>query len=218
MGRRAKHLSLAQRLSANRESSLKYSRSPQGQSARAASRRPQHRRKGGKASPPPSGTLPELPPPTERMLELHNEPLPLDAQLFKQALSSPEALDESDLARWKKEPPFVEDEDTSNPYSSSYLAFNKSLVEVLHGVRLREQNVWDIQLREDVSTKGRGFVIHGLQQEVAEMWKRWERVEQLLDERKYHPYHQSREYAMLEHYIQWLARTIYHLYYLKFLE
>ncbi|KAJ7218244.1 hypothetical protein B0H12DRAFT_1241657 [Mycena haematopus] len=218
MGRRAKHLSLAQQLSANRERSLKYSRSPQGKSARAASRRPQHRRKGGQHSPPPSGTLPELPPPTERMLELCNEPLPVGAQLFKQALSSPDALDESDLARWKKEPPFVEDEDTTDPYSSSYMAFNKSLVEVLHGVRLREQNARDIQLREDVSTKGRGVVIHELQQEVAEMWNHWERVERLLGERKYHPYHQSREHAMLEHYLQWLARTIYHLYYLKFLE
>jgi hypothetical protein len=33
----------------------------------------------------------------------------------------------------------------------------------------------------------------------------------------YHPFHQSREHLMLQHYIQWQARTIYHLYHLEFL-
>ncbi|KAJ7920660.1 hypothetical protein B0H13DRAFT_1867390 [Mycena leptocephala] len=37
----------------------------------------------------------------------------------------------------------------------AYLAFTKSLAEVLHGVRLREQNVRDIELREGMQTKGR---------------------------------------------------------------
>jgi hypothetical protein len=33
----------------------------------------------------------------------------------------------------------------------------------------------------------------------------------------YHPFHQSREHLMLQHYIQWQACTIYHLYHLEFL-
>lgn len=152
------------------------------------------------------------------MVELYNEALPLGAPLFKEALRSPDALDESDLARWKKEPPFVEDEDTTDPYSPAYLAFTKSLAEVLHGVRLREQNAHDVRLREAVLTKGRGSVMDKLQQEVATMWSCWERMEALLGERRYDPYHQSREFTMLEHYVRWLARTIIHLTHLKFLE
>ncbi|KAJ7828173.1 hypothetical protein B0H13DRAFT_2373348 [Mycena leptocephala] len=218
MGRRAKHHTLAQQASASRESSLKYVQSPKGKITRAASRRPAHRRKVPSARP---GTIPDLPAlsaPTARMLELYNQPLPHSAQLFKAALRSPDALDESDLGRWKEEPPFVEDDDTTDPYSPAYLAFTKSLAEVMHGARLREQNRQDIELRETVRTKGRGFVMRTLQPEIREMWMRWERAERLLSERKYNPYHQSREHTMLEHYIQWLARTICHLSDLKFLE
>ncbi|KAJ7764551.1 hypothetical protein DFH07DRAFT_770410 [Mycena maculata] len=215
MGRSAKHLSLAEKASANRESTSKYSRSPQGQTTRAASRRPAHRRK---CPLPPPRTLSNLPTPTPRMLELSNQALPFGSPLFKQALRSADALDESDLPRWKEAPPFVEDDDAMDPYSAGYLAFTKSLAEVLHGVRLRDQNARDIELRMGVSTKGLALVMHGLQEEVAKMWVRWERAEELLSESKYHPYHQSREHTMLLHHVQWLARTICHLYYLKFLE
>ncbi|KAJ7801138.1 hypothetical protein B0H14DRAFT_2615648 [Mycena olivaceomarginata] len=212
---KSQHRTLAQQATASRNSSLKYIRSPHGQNTRAASRRPERRRKGARA--PPS-TLPDVPTPTQRMVELYRQALPSDEPLFKEALRSPDAVDESDLARWKEEPPFVEDEDATDPYSAAYLSFTKSLAAVLHGVRLREQNAEDIQLREAVYTKGRGVVMHQLQQTVTTLWSRWARVETLLGEGKYHPYHQSREYTMLEHYVQWLARTIFHLTYLKFLE
>ncbi|KAJ7739075.1 hypothetical protein DFH07DRAFT_778868 [Mycena maculata] len=215
MGRTAKHRSLSQQASASRERSLKYIRSPQGQIARAASRRPKHHRKG---KPAPLGTLPNLRPPTQQMIDLYSQALPLGAPLFKAALRSPDALDESELARWKKEPPFVEDEDPTDPSSPAYMSFTKSLVDVLHGVRLREQNARDAELREAVETKGREFVMQELQREVAVMWSCWERMEVFMGERRYHPYHQSREFTMLEHYVQWLARTIFHLTHLKFLE
>lgn len=152
------------------------------------------------------------------MLELSNQALPFRSRLFQEALQSADALDESDLARWKEAPPFVEDDDTTDPYSAGYLAFTEALVKVLHGVRLREQNVRDVQLREDVLTKGWALVMRGLQGEVAEMWIHWQRAEELLGERKYHPYHQSREHTMLLHYIQWLARMICHLHHVEFLE
>ncbi|KAJ7078553.1 hypothetical protein B0H15DRAFT_954452 [Mycena belliarum] len=214
MGRRAKHRSLAQQAAASRESSLKYIRSPQGQIARAAPRRQAHPRK---QVPPPPSIVPNVPTPTQRMVELYSQVLPLDEPLFKEALRSPDALDESDLARWKEEPPFVEDEDTTDPFTTGYLAFTKSLVAVVHGVRLREQNTRDVELREAIQTKGRDAVVAQLQQEVTALWGCWERVDTLLRTRKYHPYHQSREFTMLEHYLQWLARTIFHLTYLRFL-
>jgi hypothetical protein len=152
------------------------------------------------------------------MLELYEQALPHGARLFQEALRSPDALDESELARWKEEPPFVEDSDSMDPYSPAYLAFTKSLAEVLHGVRLREQNVRDIELREGMQTKGRRFVMRGLHPEICGMWIQWERAERMLSEQKYNPYHQSREHTMLEHHVQWLARTICHLSHFKFLE
>ncbi|KAJ7923200.1 hypothetical protein B0H13DRAFT_1865152 [Mycena leptocephala] len=179
MGRRAKHLSLAQQASASRESSLK------GRIARAASRRPAQRRK---VPPAPLGTLHDLPvlstpipKPTARMLELYDQALPHGAPLFEDALRSPDALDESDLTRWKEDPPFVEDDDTTDPYSPAYLAFTKLLAEVLHGVRLREQNTRDVELREVVRTKGREFVTRTLQPEICEMWTKWARAEKMLE-------------------------------------
>ncbi|KAJ7722724.1 hypothetical protein DFH07DRAFT_783732 [Mycena maculata] len=181
MGRSAKHLSLAEKASANRESTSKYSRSPQSRTTRTASRRPAHQRK---CPLPPQRTLSNLPMPTPRMLELSNQVLPFGSPLFKQALRSADALDESDLPRWKEAPPFVEDDDAMDPYSAGYLAFTKSLVEVLHGVRLRDQNARDIELRMGVSTKGLALVMHGLQEEVAKMWVRWERAEELLSAMK----------------------------------
>ncbi|KAJ7749841.1 hypothetical protein DFH07DRAFT_1034820 [Mycena maculata] len=71
-----------------------------------------------------------------------------------------------------------------NPYSAGYLAFTDSLAKVLHGVRFHDQNARDVQLREDVSTKGRALVMRRLQEEVAEMWICWERAEQFLEEQE----------------------------------
>ncbi|KAJ7924774.1 hypothetical protein B0H13DRAFT_1863640 [Mycena leptocephala] len=163
MGRRAKHLSLAQQASASRESSLK------GRIARAASRRPAQRRK---VPPAPLGTLHDLPvlstpipTPTARMLELYDQALPHGVPLFEDALRSPDALDESDLMQWKEDPPFVEDDDTTDPYSPAYLAFTKLLAEVLHVVH----------------TKGREFVTRTLQPEICEMWTKWARAEKMLE-------------------------------------
>ncbi|KAJ7890403.1 hypothetical protein B0H13DRAFT_1887594 [Mycena leptocephala] len=144
MGRHAKYYSLAQQASASRKSSLK------GRITRAASHRPAQRRKVPSAPPGTLPDLPVLPMPTTKMLELYDQALPHGAQLFEDALRSPDAHD-----------------DTTDPYSPAYLAFTKSLAEVLHGVRLREQNVRDIELREAP--------------EISEMWIRWERTKGILD-------------------------------------
>jgi hypothetical protein len=53
-----------------------------------------------------------------------------------------------------------------------------------------------------------------LREEVAALLLGWKRVKSL---GIYNEVHHPREYAMLQHYIQWQARTIYHLYYLGFL-
>ncbi|KAJ7850970.1 hypothetical protein B0H13DRAFT_2360390 [Mycena leptocephala] len=156
--------------------------------------------------------------PTTRMLELSNLALPHAAQLFQDALRSSDALDEGDLTRWKEDPPFIKDDDTTDPYSPPYLKFTTSLTQVLHGIRLREQNARDVELRDAIRMKGQGFVTRTLQLEIQEMWIHWEWAERMLGEQKYNPFHQSREHTMLEHHVQWLAHTICHLSHLKFLE
>ncbi|KAK7014190.1 hypothetical protein R3P38DRAFT_3205774 [Favolaschia claudopus] len=152
------------------------------------------------------------------MLDLRDQPLPLDSPLFAQALRSADALDESDLGRWKAEPPFEEDEDRMDPHSEGYLRFTKSLSAVLHGVRLREQRLRDTSLQEEVVRKGLQAILRSIQVEVGELLLCWGRVESLLGAQRYHPFHQSREFAMLEHYLQWLARSICHFCYLEFLQ
>ncbi|KAK7062353.1 hypothetical protein R3P38DRAFT_3167339 [Favolaschia claudopus] len=213
MGRRSKFLSLDQKVSAKRESDLRYIHSPRGKTVRAAYRQSSQRRKQRK-----NNTLLDIPSPTERMLTLYAKPFPTHSRLFADALRSPDALDESDLARWKREPPFEEDDDDTDPHSLGYLRFTQSLCEVLHGVRLREQNQRDAELRSESTKNGRGAVELQLHAEVRAMFSTWDRVEKLLGEGFYHPYHQSREHAMLEHYFEWLGRSICHLYYAEFLD
>ncbi|KAJ7660630.1 hypothetical protein B0H17DRAFT_1144882 [Mycena rosella] len=68
-------------------------------------------------------------------------PLPKNHPLFCEALTkADDALDESDLGRWKAEPLFFEDDNTSAPHSDWYLHFTQSLVSVLHSVRLHDNN------------------------------------------------------------------------------
>jgi hypothetical protein len=105
-----------------------------------------------------------------------------------------------------------------DPYSSPYLAFTQNLITVMHGVRLREQNTCDAQRRADFLEKGCDAAMEELREEVLSLLKRWENVMRLWREDFYHPYHNSREHAMLNHYRQWLARTIFTLYYLKFMD
>ncbi|KAK6996413.1 hypothetical protein R3P38DRAFT_2799726 [Favolaschia claudopus] len=217
MGRSAKHLTLLERASASRESTSKYSTSPHGRANHTASKQQARRRRAAKPFLSLPNLLPGIPPPTERMLDLRDQPLPLDSPLFAQALRSADALDESDLGRWKAEPPFEEDEDPMDPYSEGYHRFTNSLSAVLHGVRLREQRLRDTNLQEEVDRKGLQAVLSSIQVEVRELLLCWGRVERLLGAQLYHPFHQSRESVMLEHHFQWLARTICHLSFLEFL-
>jgi hypothetical protein len=69
-------------------------------------------------------------------------PLPESSYLFQEALASPENLDESDLWRWEHGPPYVVDSrSTATP---SELRYTERLVEVIHGVWLREQRKADV--------------------------------------------------------------------------
>ncbi|KAJ7152201.1 hypothetical protein C8R43DRAFT_1127279 [Mycena crocata] len=216
MGRTAKHLSIEAKAKAARGYDLKYSQKQSSKIIRATARRARHLAKTTRhESSRPLRCIPGLPPLPALVQSMYNEPLPENHAFFRQALEKAGSLDESDLARWKKEPPFVEDEDERNPHSEDYTSFTTSLMAVLHGVRLREQNEEDTIRRTNFKVNGWMASIEILRREVGELLVDWARV---VDLDIYHGHHQPREWLMHRHYIQWLARRIYRLYYLKFLD
>ncbi|KAJ7688610.1 hypothetical protein B0H17DRAFT_1135576 [Mycena rosella] len=101
-------------------------------------------------------------------------PLPNNHPLFCEALRKADALDESDLGRWKAEPLFVDDDDTSNPHSDQYLHFTQSLASVLHGVWLHDQNQRDAKHRNEFKTNGKAAMAV-LRPEVVDFLSGWER-------------------------------------------
>ncbi|KAJ7083044.1 hypothetical protein C8R43DRAFT_1142744 [Mycena crocata] len=130
-------------------------------------------------------------------------------------MSNSNALDESDLARWQRKPPFEADDDERDTYSPEYQQYTTSLITVLHGVKMREQNEKDHLRRKEFKVKGWDRCLESLRAEVEQQLMEWEHLTNL---NIYHPYHHPREWATHWHQIQWRARTIYHLYYLKFLK
>ncbi|KAJ7490763.1 hypothetical protein FB451DRAFT_1166091 [Mycena latifolia] len=102
----------------------------------------------------------------------------------------------------------------TDPYSDRYHRFTQNLASVLHGVRLREQRERDVLRRAEFTNNGTAAGMAALCEEVVYLLSSWERVK-VLD--IYDQYHHSREYVMHQHYLQWQARTVYHLYHLKFL-
>ncbi|KAJ7903307.1 hypothetical protein B0H14DRAFT_2554686 [Mycena olivaceomarginata] len=217
MGRRARHLTADAKVLARRQSDLLYSQSPHGKLVRATSRRLKQLRKV--AQTPLSNSLnhvPGLPPLSLDLIALNELPLPESNPLFQAALTAASWIDVSDLGRWKKRPPFEEDDDTTDPCSASYRRYSENIAVVLHGDRMREQNERDVQRCAQFHGAGRKEALERLREEVVGLL---ESLDQGREYHKYlyHPFHQSREHLMLQHYIQWQARTIYHLYYLKFL-
>ncbi|KAJ7769260.1 hypothetical protein B0H14DRAFT_3433954 [Mycena olivaceomarginata] len=215
MGRSPKHFSVEEKRAANHQSVMKYRQSPRGQTMLSTQRATLRRRKGPKAPPPPPRSLGiQLPPLSERIEALQRVPLPEDHKLFREALLKPQSLDLSDIERWKAEPPFEEDDDTCDPYSAAYCNYTHALGLVLHGTRLREQNERDAQRRAEFEGGGTEDVMNKLREEIGALLDALERVSSSAG---YHPFHASREHAMQEHWLQWQARSIYHLYHLNFL-
>jgi hypothetical protein len=81
---------------------------------------------------------------------------------------------------------------------------------------MRAQNKRDVQRRTEFHAAGAKQAMDRLREEVIELLKGWERVQERGKD-LYHPFHQSREHLMLQHFMQWQARTIYHLFHLRFM-
>ncbi|KAJ6585475.1 hypothetical protein B0H19DRAFT_1250296 [Mycena capillaripes] len=214
MGRRAKYLTAASKATARRESDQKYSQSENGQIVRAAARRAQYLSKTGRNDyPSPPKCIPHLPRLPVEIHRLYHLPLPESEKLYRDACGGAAYLDLSSIPRWMEAPPFAADDDDTDPYSTNYHKFTTSLGLVLNGVCMRQQQEHDQQRRLDFNAYGWAVSIECLRAEVVQLLKEFEE----LDLEMYHPYHASRQYAMLQHYVRWQAHTIYNLYYLKFL-
>ncbi|KAJ6522074.1 hypothetical protein DFH09DRAFT_1097328 [Mycena vulgaris] len=196
----ARHLTTAEGALANRDSVLKYSGTSGRKTTRAAADHARYLSQSTRReSKHPSNSLFPLalsvlclPPLDLEINWLYHTSLPESHPLFREALAKPDALDESDLHRWKAEPPFEEDNDASDPDSDCLPS--------IHPISCRcSPRPGVTALREELETLLLG----------------WERVKAL---NIYHEHHDSREFAMCRHYLQWQARTIYHLYHLKFLD
>ncbi|KAJ7109042.1 hypothetical protein C8R43DRAFT_962621 [Mycena crocata] len=236
MGRSAKHLTAAARVEAARGYDKTYSQKPwyvlvlhaahaltsngglrlSTKILRASARRMRHLAETTrKDTLHPVRCIPGLTPLPTLIHDMQMIPLPIDHHFFLQTLAKVGTLDESDLWRWKKEPPFVEDDDDRDPHSEEYLKFTTSIEAVLHGVRMREQNANDVLRRTAFKKKGPEAYMDLLRKQITKLLSDWERV---VSVDIYNRFHNPREWAMHRHYIQWLSRTIYRLYYLEFLQ
>ncbi|KAJ7716596.1 hypothetical protein DFH07DRAFT_785386 [Mycena maculata] len=126
-------------------------------------------------SPPPSPPhipphLPHLTPLGAATDERSQLPLPTDQPLFRDALLRPDGLDLSDIGRWKKEPPFEDDNDPAEPQSDAYRSYTRSL----GFVRLREQHERDVQRRRKFKEGDLEEAMNGLRDEVRAMLEGWE--------------------------------------------
>jgi hypothetical protein len=198
-----------------------------GQGVRSTSRRAAYWRKNGRrkpsetslfGSPPPrpsfagisSEELPGLSLPND-LINQALLPLPESSYLFQEALASPENLDESDLWRWEHGPPYVVD--SGSTATPSELCYTERLVEVIHGVQLREQRKADDVRRCRYRQMNHSEALEELVLEVKAMLEEWKTLSLFV--RDYTA--GAREMTMAQIYLQWQARTIHHLYYLLFI-
>ena len=116
---------------------------------------------------------------------------------------------------WLGEPPFAAFDDPNDGESLNYHAYTYSLGTALHGLQLRREQAAESQRRAAFDADRREAMVK-LKDELLELLGRWDRVWALDTYNNTSQY--SREHALLMHYLRWLARTIYRLHGLKFLE
>lgn len=193
-----------------------FNRLKSGREVRLASRRATYWREHGRRGPLASSSaqpsillgVPSLPP---ELTALALRPLPESAHLFQEALRGPDRVDESDLGVWKNGPPYTIN--CAETASAPELYFTERLVEVVHGVRLREQREMDEVRRLEFSQGNLERALGHLAVQVTDMVVQWNRWKLFLDDYSAGP----REMTMAQLYLQWHARTTYHLYNLLFL-
>ncbi|KAJ7839858.1 hypothetical protein B0H14DRAFT_2587789 [Mycena olivaceomarginata] len=216
MGRRAKYLTNDERASAHREDNARHYQRPSAQVVLAASHRAHYiKRTSGLEYPRPGRCIPYLPPLPHEIHRLQRKCLPVSQVLYQDALAGEDmVISNPVLQRWMAKPPFAMDLDETDPYSAEYQHWTECREDIIDGLRMRLQLEDDRRRRLELNTNGWVAFMNALREEVVQLLKDWES----LNVRLYHSYHASRQYRMHQKYLRWLARTIYHLYYLEFLE
>ncbi|RDX46215.1 hypothetical protein OH76DRAFT_1485646 [Lentinus brumalis] len=172
MGRAPKYLTLQDKLQARQAAKRRYAASDRGkdvksiQNARAYVHRTaktvNHRREASvtMVDQHPQGDIPA------HLVALAQLPLS-SSRLFDEALTSADALDESDLGVWNLRPPYHtlpahQENDTER-------RFTQRLVEVMHGKRFRELRADGEDRVRRIDTVGLQEMVEGLEERVAEL-------------------------------------------------
>jgi hypothetical protein len=178
-----------------------------GKSARSRQNHIAYRRQHGRQGSHPHTSSSILPP---TLVSLARKPLP-NTYLFNEALHSRHALDESELAAWDEDPPYVLEpvpEDTASERQCT-----QRLVEVMHGRRLREAD----EREKAVLCRYLDLPPSEVELDVFERMfaalREWERLETLVEGLR----GGTRDTEMAHHLLQWRAREAFALH-VKYME
>jgi hypothetical protein len=130
-------------------------------------------------------------------------PLPEGADLFKLALKSADELDESDLAQWDQDPPYVIAEDQDTP---SEIRWTARLQEVMHGRRLRQQREVDEKRKRYHQGLSQSSLRSDLEGVMCKYRADYDRIERIMSTYE----GGSREMVMGIHLLWWKARNVYY--------
>jgi hypothetical protein len=187
MGRAAKYNTIAERLTAQRQRKALYayteqyvppgsqiglvaekSRQCRGRVARSRQNRAAYKKMQGRQGSAPL-YIPRQP------LGMATEPLP-SSYLFREALRSPDALDESGLNHWDNAPPYAPPQTKGSDDSDQYMA---NLIDVMHGRRLRQARQWEDSRIACAEAGDVGRVLDSMQADLKEAMRNWKQFMRL---------------------------------------
>ncbi|KAJ7221411.1 hypothetical protein GGX14DRAFT_558907 [Mycena pura] len=209
MGRRAVHHTTQQRASANVEHTRKYRNSIHGRAVRVQGNRLRYTRKVSKSR-ISRLVIPQL---IETWAEL---PLLTTARAYREALQ--DDYDDTDFKHWLSPPPFDVPEGEHVPAgafrSGTYEEETICLEAAVDGRMRRQERAREEELRERYRQRGQKALVDELRGEVQLLLVEWKR---LIECRNLYAT-DSRERAIWERHMNWLARHVCCLYYLTFLD
>ncbi|KAJ7212981.1 hypothetical protein GGX14DRAFT_564028 [Mycena pura] len=217
MGRRAKYFTQEEKAQVDRARARKYNASERGVEVRTQRRQLVHTSKTAKKR------IPRLIPPPDIIRRLAFFEIDCDSQRLHAACEAD--FDYTHLRAWLKQPPFSLSQNDTRTYndegeeqdvdSEAYIAATHALEMELHGVRLRREHEHDQRRRDELHHLGWHAAMDNVRRDVQGLLESWQEVlalKALYDEQT-----QPRQFAMWTHYRDWLARTIYRLYYLHYI-
>jgi len=134
---------------------------------------------------------------------IHHTTIPLPTSpLFLEAAQSADALDESDLPRWEKEPPYSYVEPDSTPEEEG---FTRNLVDVMLGRRVRLSNEAKAQRGRRFVNGDHEIIFSELVHVIKEQTVRWMAIYESIGDGM----SRGRNGRMAACWLQWQAHSIY---------